>query len=384
MSVTPWRRAPVVPFLAMDMLRLANERQSAGAEVLHLEIGQPGTPAPAPVLQAAAAALQSSRLGYTEALGTAALRQAIARHYGQFYGVGVPAERVAVTTGSSGGFLLTFLAAFHPGDRVALAAPCYPAYKNLLAALGLEAVLLPATAADDYQPTAALLDAVPGPLAGLLIASPANPTGTMLDRGQLQGLVDYARGRGIRLISDEIYHGITFGEPAVTLAELDPEAIVVNSFSKYFSMTGWRLGWLILPEALIRPVECLAQSLFISAPALSQEAAVAAFEAQSELDGHVAAYAEKRRFLAEALPAIGFGDHARADGAFYYYIDVGHLTNDSEAFCRQLLQETGVALTPGRDFDPDRGHRTLRLSFAGPLADIRTAVERLGGFLPQR
>ena len=383
MALKVAKRGSVAPFLAMDMLARANRRQQAGGEVVHLEVGQPGTPAPRRVLDAAARVLAEGRIGYTEALGIDRLRQAIAEHYQSFYGVPLAAERVAVTTGSSSGFLLAFLSAFEPGDRVALATPYYPAYPNLLTALGLEPVLLPATPDSGFHPTPELLDAA-GQLSGLIVASPANPTGAMLDPTELRQLVDYCADRGIRLISDEIYHGITFGKRALTVAEIEPRAIVVNSFSKYFSMTGWRLGWLVLPEDLVRPVERLAQSLYISAPALSQEAAIVALACRAELDAYVEAYALKRRFLMQHLPECGLGKVAACDGAFYFYADVGHLTNDSEDFCHRVLDEAGVALTPGLDFDPDRGQRYVRLSFAGPMGDMERAVERLRVFLDRR
>jgi len=383
MTLKVSKRGAVAPFLAMDMLSRANRKQLGGDTVVHLEVGQPGTPAPQAVLEAAQRALASGRIGYTEALGIGRLREAIAQHYRGFYGVEVPAERIAVTTGSSSGFLLAFLAAFEPGDRVALATPYYPAYRNFLIALGLEPVLLPATAETGFHPTPALLDAAPR-LDGLIVASPANPTGSMLSPEELRTLVAYCADRGIRFISDEIYHGITFGKPALTVADLDPHAIVVNSFSKYFSMTGWRIGWLVLPEELVRPIERLAQNLFISPPALSQEAAVAAIGCRAELDVYAEAYAEKRRYLLQNLPSCGFEDFAPCDGAFYLYIDVGHLTNDSTELCHRLLDEAGVALTPGLDFDPERGQRYLRLSFAGPMADMESAVGRLRSFFDRR
>ena len=379
MALKVAKRGAVAPFLAMDMLARANRRQQAGGEVVHLEVGQPGTPAPQAVLDAAARCLADGRIGYTEALGIGRLREAIAGHYRGFYGIEVPAERIAVTTGSSSGFLLAFLAAFEPGDRVALATPYYPAYRNFLIALGLEPVLLQASAESGFHPTPALLDGEPN-LAGLIVASPANPTGSMLSPEELKALVAYCNDRGIRFISDEIYHGITFGKPVVSVADLDPHAIVVNSFSKYFSMTGWRIGWLVLPEDLVRPVERLAQNLYISAPALSQEAAIAALGCRAELDAYAAAYTEKRRFLLRELPGCGLSDFAPCDGAFYLYIDVGHLTNDSEDLCHRVLDEAGVAMTPGLDFDPDRGQRYVRLSFAGPMSDMEAAVARLRTF----
>jgi aspartate/methionine/tyrosine aminotransferase len=374
-------RGRVPPFIVMDVMRAANERAAAGEDVLHLEIGQPGTPAPRAVLDAARQALGEDRIGYTDALGIPPLREGLARHYRQVYGVEVDPQRIMVTTGSSGGFLLGFLAAFDNGDRVALAAPGYPAYRNILTALGVEPVLLPSEAEHRFQPTPELLDAVEGPLHGLIVASPSNPTGTMLDRAALGALVDYCDDRGIRLISDEIYHGITYGERAVSALELGDRALVINSFSKYFSMTGWRLGWMIMPEDLLRSVECLGQNLFISAPTLSQFAGLAALDCQETLDGYVAAYARNRKLLLDELPKAGFDRLAPADGAFYLYAEVTHLTNDSEAFCRRMLAETGVATTPGVDFDPDRGNRYLRISFAGPEAEMAEAARRLKAWL---
>ncbi len=375
------RRALVPPFIVMDVLRAANEREAAGEEVLHLEVGQPGTPAPAPVRAAAKAALETAKIGYTDALGLRSLRARIARSYAELYGVELDPGRVVVTTGSSGGFLLSFLASFEPGDRVALAAPGYPAYRNILASLGGEPVLLPCDLEHRFQPTVELLDRVAAPLDGLILASPSNPTGTMLERDALSELVDYCAARGLRLISDEIYHGIAYEAPAVSALELTGEAIVINSFSKYYSMTGWRLGWMVLPEDLLRPVECLAQNLFISPPTLSQIAAEAAFDCREELDGYVAAYARNRALLLGELPKAGFDRLAPADGAFYLYADVSRLTNDSQDFCRRMLAETGVAITPGNDFDPERGHHFVRFSFAGLEVEMAQAAERLAAWL---
>jgi aspartate/methionine/tyrosine aminotransferase len=382
------QRGLVPPFIVMDVMRAANERAAAGGDVLHLEVGQPATGAPEPVLEAARRALATSRLGYTDALGLEPLRRRIARHYGEMSGIDVDWRRIVVTTGSSGAFILAFLAAFEPGDPVAVTCPGYPAYRNILAALGVAVVPVPVGPATNFQPTPDLLaDAAPasggeGALKGLIVASPANPTGTMLARHDLQVLVDYCRERSLWLVSDEIYHGITYREPASTALAFTDEAIVINSFSKYYSMTGWRLGWMVLPERLLRSVECLAQNLFISPPTLSQHAAIAVFDCRAELDGNVARYAENRRQLLQELPQAGFAELAAADGAFYLYADVGHLTNDSEAFCRRMLRETGVAITPGLDFDPERGHRYVRFSFAGSREDIGEATRRLAGWRP--
>lgn len=371
------RRGSIPPFIVMDVMTAAAERQRSHGDVLHLEVGQPSTPAPSKVIAAAKAALDSELIGYTVALGVPALRQRIARHYRDAYGVDVPAERIVVTTGSSGGFMLSFLAAFEIGDRVALAAPGYPAYRNILKTLGIQAVELPVGPETRFQPTPDLLDALDAPVDGLIVASPANPTGTVLAAPAMADLAAYCRAKGIRLISDEIYHGIAYGaEPMTALAATD-EAVIINSFSKYFSMTGWRLGWMVVPPDLLRAVECLAQNLFISPPTLSQHAAVAAFDCGDELDRNVARYAANRALLLERLPRAGFDRLAPADGAFYIYADIAHLTNDSEAFCRRMLAETGVAATPGVDFDPQRGHATIRFSFAGSTEDMGEAADRL-------
>ena len=384
MALKVSRRGRVPPFLVMEVMRAAAERVAAGREVLHLEVGQPGTPAPRGVREAAGRAIDRERLGYTVALGIPALREAIADHYADFYGVHVPAERVIVTTGSSAGFVLSFLACFEPGDRVALAEPGYPCYRNILRALDLEPVALPVDRDTRYRPTAATIEALDAPVDGLIVASPSNPTGAMVSPAELAALAACCRSRGIRLISDEIYHGIGFGMEAATVAAIDPDAVVVNSFSKYFSMTGWRIGWMVAPEALLKPVERLAQNLFISPPTLSQHAAVAAFDCHEELRRNVAVYAANRALLLEELPKAGLTRLSQADGAFYLYADVADLTDDSEAFCRALLDDTGVALTPGLDFDPARGGRSLRISFSGPTDDMAEAARRIGAWLARR
>ena len=380
MTLKVARRGTVPPFIVMDVMAAAAAREREGKSVLHLEVGQPSTPAPAKVRAAAAAALDTEVLGYTLALGIDPLRHRIARHYRDRYGVDVPVERVVVTTGSSGGFITAFAAAFDVGDRVALAAPGYPAYRNILTAAGCVPVEIPVGPETRFQPTVDHLRQLDQPVAGLIVASPANPTGTMLDADELRHLADHCAGAGIRLISDEIYHGITYERAAATAAA-DDHAVVVNSFSKYYSMTGWRLGWLVVPPGLVRAVECLTQNMFISAPTLSQVAAVAAFDCAEELDANVARYAANRHLLLEGLPAAGIDRLSPADGAFYIYADVGHLTDDSPAFCRRMLDEIGVAVTPGVDFDPVRGHRTLRLSFAGATADMAEAVDRIRRWL---
>ena len=377
MAIKSSRRGGVAPFIVMDVLREANARAARGESVLHLEVGQPATPAPRNVIDVARRALDGDRLGYTDAFGLPELRARIARHYWESYGVEVPAARIVVCTGSSSGFVLAFLAAFDAGDRVALAVPGYPAYRNILAALGLEPVLIETGPETRFQPTPEILERLGGRLDGLIVASPANPTGSMIRPGDLEPLTGYCRRRGIRLVSDEIYHGIVFGAAAETALAFEPEAIVVNSFSKYYSMTGWRLGWMVVPESLLRAVECLTQNLYISPPTLSQLAGIAAFDCRDELDANVARYAENRRLLLGELPKAGFDKLAPADGAFYLYADVGALTNDSAEFCRRMLAETGVAATPGLDFDPQRGNRFVRFSFAGATADMAEAARRL-------
>jgi len=374
------RRGQIAPFIVMDVLRAANERAATGADVLHLEIGQPSTPAPRGVLAAAHRALDSDPLGYTDTLGLPRLREAISRHYMVTYGAAVDPARIVVTTGSSAGFILAFLAAFEPGDRVALAAPGYPAYRNILTALDLVPVELPTGPAQRFQPTIELLAREGGGLAGLILASPANPTGTMLAPDELAGIAHYCAAAGIRLVSDEIYHGIAYGMAQATALASNADAIVVNSFSKYFSMTGWRIGWMVLPPEMLRSVECLAQNLFVAPPSLSQHAALAAFDCGDELAANVARYAENRALLLEELPKAGFERIAPADGAFYLYADVAHLTNDSRDFCARMLREIGVAATPGIDFDPARGHGTLRLCFAGATDAIAEAARRIKGW----
>jgi aspartate/methionine/tyrosine aminotransferase len=382
MSLRASRRGLVPPFIAMDVLRAANEREAAGAGVIHLEVGQPGSSAPEAVLEAARRALTNEPIGYTDALGIAPLRQAIAAHYLAQYGVAVDPAEVAVTTGSSAAFLLAFLAAFEPGDRVGLAVPGYPAYRNILSALGIEPVLIAVGQNAHYQPSPELLAGL-GRLDGLIIASPANPTGTMIGAADLARLAAWCRDRGIRLVSDEIYHGITYETPAATARAFGREAIIINSFSKYYSMTGWRLGWMLVPPDLARSVECLAQNFYISPPALSQTAALPVFGCRAELDRHVARYRINRDLLVRALGAAGLTRFAPAEGAFYLYVDISSLTRDSEGFCRRLLAETGIAVTPGLDFDPIDGGGWVRLSFAGSTDDVAEAARRLEDWLPR-
>ena len=372
-------RSNISPFIVMEVMAAAAAREVAGGDVLHLEVGQPSTSAPRAVLEAAKHALDDDRIGYTLALGLPELRERIARHYSGQYGITIPYERIVVTTGSSAAFLLSFLALFDPGSRVAIASPGYPAYRNILQVLNIEPVLIPCTSDTGFQPTPEqlVLAARDAPLDGLLVASPANPTGSMIDEAQFQALAAHCRTQNMVLISDEIYHGITYGKTAHTALAFDPDAIIINSFSKYFSMTGWRLGWMIVPEPMLRAVERISQNLFISPPTLSQHAALAAFECHAELKRNIDVYAANRELLLRELPKAGISRFAPADGAFYLYADVSHLTQDSEQFCRRMLAETGVAATPGTDFDPANGHLFLRFSFAGSTAVMAEAAKRL-------
>ena len=372
----------VPPFLVMDVIAQANalsaKLKASDPKVIRLEVGQPGTAAPAGVRETVARAMQGTDpLGYTEALGRADLRARIAAHYMDWYGIDVPISRIAVTMGASAGFPLAFLAGFNPGDRIALATPCYPPYVNIMMALGLIPVLLPAGVATGYQPTIAMLEALDPPPDGVLIASPANPTGSMLAPDDLKALARHCHAQGIRLISDEIYHGLTYGKQAASAASFSPSAIVINSFSKYFSMTGWRVGWMILPDDLCRATECIAQNFFISAPHVSQLAAAAAFECHEELQANRRRYEASRRVLLEALPRAGFTTLSPADGAFYIYADISHRRQDSTAFCADLLHRAHIAATPGHDFDRRRGGSFVRFSYCAAAADIAEAADRL-------
>jgi aspartate/methionine/tyrosine aminotransferase len=378
-------RAAIPPFHVMDVWAAAAERRRTHGDLVNLSAGQPSTPAPAAVRDAATAAINGEVLGYTVTLGITPLRVAIAEHYLRTYGLEVAPEQVVVTTGSSGGFLLAFLAAFDAGDRVAMARPGYPCYRNILTALGCEVVELPCGPQTRYQPTVAMLEALDEPVKGLVVASPANPTGTVLDPAELAALASWCESNGVQLVSDEIYHGISYpGSPATSSAwSTSREAIVVNSFSKYFSMTGWRLGWLLLPPRLLRAADCLAGNFTVCPPALAQYAALGAFDPASyaEADGHVARYAENRALLLEGLARLGVTRLAPPDGAFYVYADISHLTADSMDFTYRLLAETGVAVAPGVDFDPVDGRRSIRLSCAGATADVVEAMRRMQAWL---
>ncbi|MEM6635318.1 MAG: aminotransferase class I/II-fold pyridoxal phosphate-dependent enzyme [Pseudomonadota bacterium] len=376
-------RSEVDAFIVMDVLAAANRAEGQGRRIIHMEVGQPGTPAPEGARRALTQALERENLGYTEALGIPALRDRIARHYGDRYGVELSPERVVVTAGSSGAFVLAFTALFDAGDRVALGAPGYPSYRQILRALSIKPVDIVTEPEHRFQPTPAQVASETG-LAGLIVASPANPSGTMLDRAELGALVDTARAQGIALVSDEIYHGIEHDRRSVTALELTDDAYVINSFSKYFSMTGWRVGWMIVPEDHVRTVERLAQNMFICAPHAAQVAALAAMDCDAELDQNLDVYRQNRALMLDALPRIGFDRFAPPDGAFYVYVDVSDYTDDSLAFAREILDVAGVAVTPGLDFDYGRGHRSLRFSYARSVADVREGLDRLGDFMKAR
>ncbi|WLA79213.1 pyridoxal phosphate-dependent aminotransferase [Bradyrhizobium elkanii] len=376
-------RSDVPPFMVMDVMAAAARIEAAGGHVIHMEVGQPAAGAPKPAIAAAQAALADGRIDYTSALGIPSLRARIARHYRDTYGCAVDAERIIVTTGSSGGFILAFLAMFEPGDRVAVTVPGYPPYRHILTALGCEPVLIETSGDTRHALTGEALLAAhrKAPLKGVLVGSPANPTGTMMSREALSSLMAAADSAGIRFISDEIYHGLDYAFPAVTAAELSPNALVINSFSKYFCMTGWRVGWMVVPDVLVRPIERLQQNLSISVPTLSQIAAEAAFEGREEMEAIKRGYQENRRILIEGLPKAGLTKFLPADGAFYLYAEVSDFTADSFAFASEMLEKAHVAATPGVDFDPIHGRAFIRFSYARSAAEMQEAVARIAHWL---
>ncbi|MGJ4962227.1 pyridoxal phosphate-dependent aminotransferase [Bradyrhizobium sp. HKCCYLRH3061] len=379
----PSARSNVPPFMVMDVMAAAERIESGGGHVIHMEVGQPAAAAPRAAIAAAHAALDQARIDYTSALGLLSLRQRIARHYRETHACEIDPARIVITTGSSAGFILAFLAMFEPGDRVAVTVPGYPPYRHILTALGCEPVLIETTAENRHALTGEALLAAhrKTPLKGVLVASPANPTGTMMSREALGGVIAAARDAGIRFISDEIYHGLDYAFPAVTAAELSSEALIINSFSKYFCMTGWRIGWMVVPDALVRPIERLQQNLAISVPTLSQIAAEAAFDGRAEMEAIKRGYQENRRILIEGFPKAGLTRFLPADGAFYLYADVSDFTSDSFDFAKRMLEETHVAATPGVDFDPIHGRSFVRFSYARSAEDMREAVARIARWL---
>lgn len=379
----PSRRSDVPPFMVMDVMAAAARIEAAGGHVIHMEVGQPAAGAPRTAIAAAHAALEAGRIDYTSALGIPSLRERIARHYRDTYGCDVSPERIVVTTGSSGGFILAFLSMFEPGDRVAVTVPGYPPYRHTLTALGCEPVLIETTNETRHALTGEALIAAhrKAPLKGVLVGSPANPTGTMMSREALAGLIAAAEDAGIRFISDEIYHGLDYAFPAVTAAALSEHALVINSFSKYFCMTGWRVGWMVVPEILVRPIERLQQNLSISVPSLSQIAAEAAFDGAAEMEEIKHGYQENRRILIDGLPKAGLTRFLPADGAFYLYADVSDFTSDSFEFAKQMLEQARVAATPGLDFDPIHGRSFIRFSYARSPDEMCEAVDRIAEWL---
>ncbi len=381
--LSPSRRSDVPPFIVMDVMAAAAQREAQGARIIHMEVGQPAAPAPQTALKAAQAALAAGRISYTESLGIPSLRAAIARHYQDTYDLALDPGRVVVTTGSSGGFILAFLALFEAGDRVALANPGYPPYRHILSTLGCEPVLISTSAQTRWVLTAKALIAEHKrkPLQGVVVASPANPTGTMMDVDALARLISVAEAEGIRVISDEIYHGLDYAFAAETAANVSERAVVINSFSKYFCMTGWRIGWVVVPETLVRTIDRLQGNLAISVPTLAQVAAEAAFDGKAEMEAVKHGYEVNRRILTEGLPKAGLNRFLPVDGAFYLYANISRFSDDSLDFARRMLNEAGVAATPGIDFDPIDGRHFLRFCYAGAEQEMHEAVERIGNWL---
>ncbi|WP_317054944.1 pyridoxal phosphate-dependent aminotransferase [Roseovarius rhodophyticola] len=375
-------RSEVDPFIVMDVMEAARQAEEAGRHIIHMEVGQPGTPAPHGAREALAKAMATDAMGYTVALGLPQLRARIAKLYGEWYDVDLSPERVVITPGSSGAFILAFTALFDTGARVGIGAPGYPSYRQILKSLALTPVDIETAAENRLQPVPGDLEGLN--LDGLMVASPANPTGTMLDRASLSALMQAAAAQGASFISDEIYHGIEYEAKAVTALEISDDAYVINSFSKYFSMTGWRVGWMVVPEDHVRVVERLAQNLFICPPHASQLAALAAMDCGDELQANMDVYTANRALMLEGLPKAGFDRIAPPDGAFYVYVDVSDLTEDSRAFAAEILEKAGVAVTPGLDFDPKRGAGTLRFSYARSTADIEEGLARLKTFMDAR
>ncbi|MFY9762801.1 MAG: aminotransferase class I/II-fold pyridoxal phosphate-dependent enzyme [Xanthobacteraceae bacterium] len=379
----PSARSNVPPFMVMDVMAAAARLEAKGRRIVHMEVGQPAAGAPAAAIAAVRAALADGPHGYTETLGIGSLRRRIARAYQEWHGLDIEPERVVVTTGSSAGFMLAFLAAFEPGDRVAVALPGYPPYRHILTALGCEPVFVETGAATRWSITSESLLAQHQvrPLKGVVVGSPANPTGTMTTAAALAELIRSAEDAGIAVISDEIYHGLDYAFAAESAAKLSSDVIIINSFSKYFCMTGWRIGWMVAPPSLLRAIERLQQNLAISVPTLSQIAAEAAFDGRAELEQIKHGYEDNRRILLEGLPRAGLDSFLPVDGAFYLYADTSRFSDDSFDFATRMLEEAGVAATPGVDFDPLRGRNFLRLCYAGTREDMREAVERIGHWL---
>ncbi|MEM7752922.1 MAG: aminotransferase class I/II-fold pyridoxal phosphate-dependent enzyme [Pseudomonadota bacterium] len=374
-------RSDVDPFIVMDVMEAAAQAEAAGRHIIHMEVGQPSTPAPSGARTALAGAMEDGALGYTVALGLPALRDRIAGWYAERHGLAIAPERIIITCGSSGAFLLAFTALFDAGDRVALGAPGYPSYRQILSALSLMPVDIETRVEDRYQPVPGNL---PEDMQGLIVASPANPSGTMLDKPTLTALIEATAAQGAAFVSDEIYHGVEYDQRAVSALEISDDVYVINSFSKYHSMTGWRVGWMVVPEDHVRTIERLAQNMFICAPHASQVAALAAMDCKDELEANIAVYKTNRALMLAGLERAGFRHIAPPDGAFYIYADVTEFTDDSRAFAAEILEKAGVAVTPGLDFDKSRGAGTLRFSYARSTSDITEGLARLTRFMKER
>ncbi|MAM78884.1 MAG: 1-aminocyclopropane-1-carboxylate deaminase [Alphaproteobacteria bacterium] len=375
------KRSQVSPFIVMDIMREANELEAKGKSIIHMEVGQPSTSAPRQALRTAEKVLLQERLGYTEALGDIDLRKKISQFYIARYNLEIDFNRIIVTTGASGGLQLAFLSLFDAGDRVALTEPCYPGYRNMLSSMNIEIEKLSIGPEYDFRLNVEVLEKMSNRIDGLIMSSPGNPTGSMTKAEQLKLIVSWCQENQVKLISDEIYHGIEYEEPAITAVNLDNASIVINSFSKYFSMTGWRLGWMVVPENMIRTIERLAQNLFISPPTISQLAALGSLDSLEELNQTVARYKKNRELMISRLPEFGLSKFAPIDGAFYAYVDVSSLADNSEIFCREMLREIGVAITPGIDFDRENGMRYVRFCFSGLTEEINEAMNRLSNWL---
>ena len=375
------KNSDISTFRVLDLLQQVNQRKAAGQDIISLAPGQPADGAPQAALDYGADLMRHGFMGYTEAIGMPQLRARISQWYRDYYDVDVPASRIVITIGASGAFLFTFMSMFDAGDKIALAAPGYPAYRNIMKSCNLVPVEIPTGPQTNYQPTISHLEELEEVPDGLLIASPSNPAGTLIPPEELAAICAWCQERGVRLIADELYHGVTFGEKADTVTRYTADAVAVNSFSKYFAMTGWRLGWMVVPGPAVERVKCLAESLFVAPPTLAQHVAYKTFDHTDILDGYVARYKTNLDILKEELPKAGIHRLSDTRGAFYLYADISNLTADTEVWARALLDGTGVAVTPGTDFDPVRGHQTIRISFAGSTAEVQEACNRIQTFV---
>ena len=378
------KRSEIAPFLAIDMLTKSNTLKSKGRDIIHMDVGEPGFNTPKHVLEYAKTIIDKKKIGYTESIGIPELREKISNHYKLWYNEEVKSNSIAVTAGASGAFVLTLLALFDPGDRIAIMTPYYPAYVNALKALNLDIVFLRGKNKSGYQPTLEMLESIKGTIKGIVVASPANPTGSILKNKQLIDLAKWCKQNNIKIISDEIYHGIEYGKLSETLLHYNSDAIIINSFSKYFSMTGWRLGWLIAPKNIINTIEKLSMSLFLCAPTFSQLIAVKALEDYEILNNNVLIYKKNRDLLINFFEDMGFNKYAPADGAFYLYLDVSKITDNSTNFAIRLLKEAGVSSTPGADFDHNLGNKFIRFSYGGTHKEIVEGTKRIYNWLKNK